>query len=388
MAHDSPFELRLSAAGSWVKCGAYPSMNRRPEAALLEEDGDHTVREEGIAMHWVAEMRAAARVSDFPEWVDVGSIAPNGVVITDELLDGALFYLDALDFEFGGGFAHELQLPAPSIHPKCGGTIDAVKVDFVHGRRPHVIVPDLKGGLENVEVFPNYQLFGYASAAIDHFGLTGQDVDVTLAIVQPRSFHRDGPVRKHVTTSSQLVRYWDEMRHAAAVAAGDFARAVAGRQCDRCNARTFCDVAIRAGQRALEIAGEPNVINLTPAAVDYELMRIEDARRMLEARYTALYAQAEHMSRNGQQLTHYDMAQGRGNLAWLSPEHEREAIAIADTMGVNIRKDERAKTPTQSAKLLDPKLIEHCSDRPRGKLKLTRIDANAAAKAFSHLGVE
>lgn len=385
MSDASPFDLRLSSAASWVRCYAYPMMNRRPETAVLETEGDHTVREEGTAMHWAAHSLGSNSVDP----VRVGDVAPNGVTITDELLDGAILHLDVLDAHQGATWTLEQpNMPATDIHPACGGTPDAYTAFLQNRPRPLIIVADLKGGFEPVEVFPNYQLFGYASAVTTHLGLQGVECDYKFIITQPRAYHRDGAVREFYTTTSQLEPYWQEMRFAARVAMGDHAHAVAGRQCNNCDARAHCEVAIRAGQRALDIAGEPNIVNLSPLAVDYQLMRLEDAKRIIEANITGMQALGAHMLRKGETLPHYAMQSGSGRLKWLDPDAERAAIAMGDMMGKNLRKPETAVTPTQAAKLLDPALLEAYRTRQRGEVKLVRFDANTAAKAFSHLGVK
>lgn len=383
MADASPFALRLSSAASWVACAAYPSMNRRPEATVIEEAGDTTVREEGTAMHWAAYCLATAQWD--VEQPKVGDVAPNGVVLTDELLDGALFYVDVLAL-YDVQWTLEQSLPAPEIHPQCGGSPDAFA--GIEGEMPRVIIPDLKGGFRIVDVFPNWQLIGYASAVLSHMNMHNVDCEIEFVIVQPRAFHRDGPVRRHVTTVAALRPYWDAMRMAASIAMGDYAGALAGSQCDDCNARSFCTIAHAAGMRALEISGEPDIQNLTAAAVDYELLRLEEAQRAIEARLTGLQAKAVHMMRKGEILPHWAMERGQGRLSYNSLDAEREAIAIAELLGKDIRKPQRAITPTQAGKLLDPALLETLTHRPRGEAKLVRFNSNTAAKAFSKLGVK
>jgi hypothetical protein len=377
---DSPFALRLSHAAHWVKCSAFPEMNRRPEAALLEGEADHTVREEGTAIHWVA-----ATLKEQIYTPTVGEVAPNGVIITDELMDAALFYLNVLDsMPVSEGWYIEAQnMPARRIHSQCGGTPDAFGL---YRAAPTIRVPDLKGGFVPVEVFPNWQLFGYLAAILDQFPeWEVPGVTVEFCIVQPRAFHKDGPVRKFSMPLLECYPYFETLRMAAHIAMGDYAKAIAGPQCDDCNARHACAVAHKASMRALEISGEPDMLDLTAAAVDYEMLRLEDAQRMLTARLTGLRAQATHMIRNGQSLPHWAMESGNGRLKWIDDEAERAAIAMGDLLGKNLRKRETAITPTQASKLMPADMLDTYARRERGEVKLVRFDSNVAVKAFSNL---
>lgn len=379
---DSPFELRLSHAAEWVRCAAFVRMNRTPQAAVLDDAADHTVREEGTAMHWVAQ----ALMHDAPDFpcFGVGAVAPNGVTITDELYDAAMFYCDVLD-SYGAQWNIEQQLAAPSIHPKCGGTPDAYCIGATQYHNV-LVVADLKGGYRPVDVFPNWQLIGYASAIVDaNRGALDDADEIEFIIVQPRAYHRNGPVRKHRMRIGELAPYIESLRMAAAIAMGDHARAVAGPQCDNCAPRASCSVCHAAGMRALEVAGEPDVHDLPVVALDYEMQRLEDAARMIEARLTGLQAQAVHLIRRGAVLPSYTMESGSGRLAWIDDTAEQSAIAMGDLLGKDIRKPAKAITPLQAMKQLPKEFVEQYARRNRGEQKLVRFDRNAAVKAFSHL---
>lgn len=380
---DSPYALRLSHAADWARCAAFVRMNRTPQAAIVEEAAPHVVREEGTAMHWVAQCIG----DSLPVFCGVGAVAPNGVTITDELLDGAEVFIAVLRSYELFPWRIEEQLQARRIHPTaCGGKPDAF------GRRvlrPRIVVPDLKGGFVPVEVFPNPQLIGYLAAILDTEPTWEQaDTEVEFVIVQPRAYHKDGAVRKHVMMLRDVYPYFAELREAAHRAMGENAPATSGPQCDNCAARASCSVAHAAAGRALEVAGEADVHDLPVAAIDYEMMRLEEAARMIEARLTGLQAQASHMIRRGITLPHYALESGAGRLNWLDDQAEQAAITIADLMGVDIRKPVKAATPTQAMQRLPKELLERYAQRKRGEVKLVRFDNNAAVKAFSHLTVK
>jgi hypothetical protein len=382
MAEASPFALRLSHAAHWVRCAAFVRMNRTPQAEVVDSAQDKTVTDEGTAMHWVAQMIAYGLYRD-------ESHAPNGVELTDELIDGAEFYLHKLR-EYGTGWQLEHQLAAPRIHAQCGGTPDAYALYEQPADGVHIRIADLKGGFRPVDVFPNWQLIGYLAAILDNNALCYDfdDFVVEFMIVQPRVYHVDGPARKHTMRIGDVRPYIESLSMAAHIAAGEHARAVAGPQCDDCAARASCSVCHAAGMRALEVAGEPDVHDLPAAAIDYEMQRLEDAQQLIEARLTGLRAQAMHLIRKGELFPHYALESGVGRLRWIDEQAEVSALAMGDLMGHNLRKPVKAITPTQAIKLMPREFIETYAQRSTTALKLVRFDKDKAVKAFSHLKLE
>lgn len=380
MSDTSPYPLRLSGAADWVRCAAWVGVNNTEQAALIEAAQDNTVREEGTAMHWIAEgiFQGLFNPAD--------THAPNGVELTDELVEGAQFYVDTLR-EYMIPWRIEEQLQARRIHPTaCGGKPDAYGHDLF---RPRIVQADLKGGRIPVEAFPNWQFIGYLAAILDaNPTWEVDDLEVEFVVVQPRAYHRMGPVRRHVMLAKDCAPYIEALRMAAHIAMGEHAKAVAGEQCDNCNGRASCNVALRAGARAIEISGEPDIHDLPIAALDYEMQRLEDAAAMIKARLTGLQAQATQLIRRGQVLPHYALESGVGRLKWLDEDAEAAALATGDLMGVDLRKPVKSITPTQAMQKLPKELLEQYAQRQRGEMKLVRFDSNAAVKAFSHLTVK
>jgi hypothetical protein len=380
MADASPYALRLSHAADWRACPAFVRMTNTPQAKVVEAAGDHTVREEGTAMHeaaqWMMLFNNLAAVS-------AGSVMKNGIVLTDELVDGAAFYVQTLQ-KLGTGWTIERQMSAHVIHAACGGTPDAYT--FRAASAPTIVLADLKGGYRPVEVYPNDQLFGYTACIIgEHPEYDSPDTVVEYHIIQPRAYHRNGPVRTHTMLLRDVYPYIVELRRRAAVAMGDNAQAVAGPQCDNCTGRASCSTAHDAGMRALEIAGEPDVQDLPIEAIDYELQRLEDAKRMIEARLTGLEAQATHMIRNGAQFPSFELGRSAGRLNWIDDECEAAALAMGDLMGLDLRKPTKAITPTQALQRMPKELLERYAQRKPGALKLQRFNGDTVTKAFAHL---
>lgn len=137
------FLLRPSAAGKWVRCAGYATLAAR----FPERTGDNTVRDEGTAGHWAAYELGNGRQAP--------SVAPNGVELTDEIMDGVNEYLAVLA-SWGAPVYMESSVQAISIHPtQCGGSVDAWAWDAA---KRILYVGDLKLGYRQVSAFENWQL--------------------------------------------------------------------------------------------------------------------------------------------------------------------------------------------------------------------------------------
>src|SRR5437868_4163827 len=76
--------LPPSGAGTWRHCAMWVAMNQ------IYPQPDTPESLEGNAAHWVfAEMLACRQVAE-------GHAAPNGVIVTDEMLEGAELVVDTL----------------------------------------------------------------------------------------------------------------------------------------------------------------------------------------------------------------------------------------------------------------------------------------------------
>lgn len=367
---DSPYDLRLSAAAQWARCAAYVSMNKhRPE---LQQDV--TVREEGTAMHWAAYEIAHGR--------PIGT-APNGVTLDDEMLDAVHTYLDELR-SWGVPVYMELPVHARRIHPSCGGTLD-VATGLIATPDGYLIkLGDFKGGFTPVDVYRNLQLVGYASGLLDALNVDGyleQSLTFEFVIVQPRVFKE--PQRWRVK-ATDLRPIWNMLSVAAERALAPNPVATSGQQCENCASRGVCETARYAALHALDVSREAQELELPPDQLNYELLRIEQAIDILQARRTGLEAHAVQFIRKGQHLPNYGLEPGRSNLKWKEEELER-VKTLARMLGVDITKPEQLITPTQAKAVFGKEyaaLIDSVAVRPPAALKLKRTSESKIAKAF------
>lgn len=373
----SRYSLRASFAGTWVKCWGAPKM-----AALYPEEPTPESRE-GEAAHWVAAQFARGQA------VRVGALAPNGETVTDEMLEGADMMIDTLEARAPLGVWHiEEELPAPDIHEQCGGSPDYWALTHENGR---VIlhVADYKYGHGFVEVFENWQLLTYASAIISHLVSTGvlgpgyeDGLDIELTVVQPRNYHRDGPVRSWRVPVLHLRAQFNILLASAREATRPEPRLAVGPHCKYCPARHACETLQRASLEACDTAGAAIPFDLTPAQIGGELRRLKYAQALLEARVDGLEVEALTKIRAGQPVPHFAAVQGKGRERWKAGAGA-EVIEIAGLLGIDIAKPREPITPKQAIKAgIDATVISAYSEIPAGEVKLVAVDTSTTRKLF------
>src|SRR5690242_15247620 len=113
----SPYRLRPSSAHRWVECFGSVAL----EAAYPQEEGESAA--EGTAGHWVGTEMIAGRDHA------IGTAAPNGVVVTEEMLEGAALLCEVahslIPFE---NMRIEREVSMARIHPENGGTPDVAGI--------------------------------------------------------------------------------------------------------------------------------------------------------------------------------------------------------------------------------------------------------------------
>ena len=371
MAETSPFELRASQAHQWVRCTGYVRM-----ASSAPDLGDTTIRDEGICFHWAALMVWLGHTVNVGQVVQLDGMQTR-VTIDGDMLDGIDEYLDHMR-AWGGKTHLEYSIAAPRIHASCGGTIDAWHFDIA---ALVLDVADAKWGFRFVDPYQNWQLLVYVCGLLDHLAIVDdRAVTVRMWIYQPRAYRRGGPWFKWEVNAALLRAHFNTLRNAAEEVLSPRARCITGEWCNSCNGRLGCDAFAEVAENALEVMREPIEHDLTPTQTDQQLVRVERAMDILEARQSALKARAEMYMRQGTQLQHYQLQGGTSRLQW-KPEILPALAAMEATQKVTLH-TRKPITPTQAKKLLDPAMVDALSTRPPAGLKVTRVDGDRAARIF------
>lgn len=278
-------------------------------------------------------------------------------------------------------FGTETQVLASSINDLCFGTLDC----FLYDRYTReLFIWDFKFGHGVVEVFENWQMICYVAGLFDELPIDGhedQRTTVHFRIIQPRAFHRDGPIREWSVPAWELRSYHRELRQNAAVALGNDSVTRSGNHCRYCPARHSCRAALDAGINFYELATEPTPLDLSPEAVGTQLAIVQRAHDQLGYVRTGLEEQAASLIRGGKNVPGFALEAGIGRETWKeSPESVK---TLGEMYGVDLDKHALV-TPSQARELgIDKDVITLYTERPRRGMKLVADDGTRAREIFS-----
>lgn len=374
--------LAPSSASVWAECpGSVVMQEQIPE---LPRDVDTGA--EGTAAHWMAaEVLGEPNSKAAQDYL--GTEAPNGVIITYEMIEAAQVYIqDVLNAAKGatGDLHVEYKVQARSIHPTDNwGTLDCA---LTCTKESLLIIWDLKYGWGIVSVYENLQLVNYAIGALEAINTLGNPMPehVELRVVQPRPYHPQGKIRKWRLPVADLKPYAAKLACAATEATGASPRTVAGDHCRYCSARYACDALNAAAYRAVEIAGTAVPMNLNGPQIGSQLSHLKQAEALLKARITGLEEQAVAAIRDGKPVNGWSLKPGQSRREWTKPVDE--VVALGTLMGVDISKP-GVMTPTQAIAAfkkagIKSDIINNYSQRKGSGFKLVADNKNRAEEVF------
>lgn len=361
------FPLSASAAPRWVACAGSVNL------CSLYPSEDTPKSLEGTAAHWVVSEALAGMTVPF------GAIAPSGIEVTEEMLEGADMYADNVlaVARLGGKLHVEKTMGCHTIHSDCGGTPDAW-----HHDAGNITVWDYKFGHGFVDVYENWQLIVYAAGILESLGVKDdQFFTFHFRIVQPRNYHRDGPIREWVVKAVDLRAHFNILRAAASAAwLRTDAQCTPSDQCDYCPGRRACEALQQTGFKGMDFASGSTPLELTNAALGTELTLLNHYLARMEARKTGLEEMAASEIKAGGIVPGFTLNSTAGRLGWTKPVDE--VIALGQMMGVDVSKP-GVITPTQAIKAgLPDTLVAGYAGRPAGGLKLAAADEGKARRIF------
>jgi hypothetical protein len=156
----------------------------------------------------------------------------------------------------------------------------------------------------------------------------------------------------------------------------------AGSQCMFCPARANCDTLAQAAGAVLEFAQRAQGIPVEGKAAAVELDLLDRGVDLLKARRSGLEAQLTAKLKAGEQVPYFALTPSYGRQAWA---HDTDTVlAVADALGVDVRKPVELLTPKQAAAAGMPDdLVEAYTTRPQTGMKLTRDMGANARRVFS-----
>lgn len=283
------------------------------------------------------------------------------------------------------GVEHQVHAPR-RIHSLSYGTVDCFLYDAV---THHLYIWDFKYGYGLVEVFQNWQLINYAAALFDEFnfnGLDDQTLTVHFRIIQPRAFHREGPIREWTVRGSDLRPDFNILKMNATKAVSNDATTRSGTHCRYCPARHACKTALDAGMQLYEVANKTTPLDLSAEALGTQYAIVKRAREQLEYLESGLEEELKSRLRAGERIPGFHMEPGRGRESWARPI--KEIRHLGELMGVALGKDE-VITPFQARKLgIDATIIDRYVEIPRRGNKLVTDDGSQVKRIFSTIGAK
>ena len=378
--------LPPSGAAYWQTCAAWPMMN----AMYPQDDSEDTLN--GMAAHWCWEPVLAEGLA-LPL---LGQIAPNGVAVTDEMLDGAELYIGVIERDLRNAHVPreelhiEERVAMPGIHAQNWGTPDTW---FYSPRESRLYQYEYKFGHDFVDAFENWQNVNYASGIIDvlaaRLGMPPAELDqrisVRITVVQPRNYDSAGPVRTWDVRGSDLRVYWNLLAGAAerAMEYPPVATPATTKQCKHCPGSHACGALQRQGYQAVHFARRITPAPLSAEAMAAELRALQDNAALLTARIAGLEAEAEARLRRGETVPGFGLEPTKGREAWKAPA--AQVAALGDVFGVQVRKDALI-TPAQArAAGLPEDVVAKMAGSPSRGMKLARVSQSSLEKAFGKL---
>jgi hypothetical protein len=212
--------------------------------------------------------------------------------------------------------------------------------------------------------------------------LDDQRLRVVMCIVQPRSYHRDGPVRMQKLIASDLRAYANVLIAAAERAMQANTECVPNPGCVNCPGRHACMALQNAALTALEQAYSSIPLVLDERAVADELKRLKDGAKKLEARIAGLETQAESLLRGGKVVPGWMLAPTFARERWRDGV-ESQVLTLGVLYGADLAKPRKPLSPAQARKLVGDKVVKMFSHTPSTGVRLTQIAPHEVLKKFS-----
>ena len=364
-----------SSSARRVQCPASTTLE-----AFYPQDGDEDSPEamEGVAAHWAVSEQLSGRL------VEVGQIAPNGIVLDLEMVqavDAVSDYVTRLLAPHGlrPSDGHvEQHVEIPRVHPLSWGTPDY----WIRLPTGAYFILDFKYGHRFVPEFENMQMVEYlAGITDDGTNDLEHNVPIVAVVAQPRSYSSKGALREWLTDRLALRPLINRASSAAHEALGPNPRAQVGPECRDCRARHACPALQAAAYDAMDEAKVVTPLVLQPTGLSLELRLARRAQELLEARISGLEAQAMAEIKRGGRVPGWWIQHAAGREKWKVPA--AQVIAVGSMMGLDLTKPVEPITPNQAReKGLDPTLVATLSTRPPGGAKLVEDDGSETRRIF------
>ncbi len=351
-------------------------------AASLPADNDPTARDEGIAAYWAAQELFNGHT------VQIDGKAPNGFVVSGEMIDHVNSYLAALDcgemevittFADPTGLRWRVNARADHIKydpSRVVGYINGGNGNVIEDCESHLIVDDFKYGWRIVEPEMNWALIGHAIGYCSARAI--RPALITLRIHQPRPHHPGGKLREWSFSFDDLMSFHAQID---ATLSNPSQELRTGSHCAKCHALPTCPAVRVASMNAVDASGLAFSDELPDEVLSFELDTLRRASDVVKTRLEALEELATYKIKNGQSIPNYAVQPRYGDSRFKTGI---DATMLKIMTGIDCAKVGTV-TPAEAkrrAKGNDAALaaLDTMIDRPMIGTKLIRVEADQAAR--------
>jgi hypothetical protein len=316
-------------------------------ALMMPESPPGDPAREGTCAAWVAQEVLTGVYPDAEAMI--GQSHENGWLVDLAMATEIQKYVNLVRSQ-GGEISVERSV---TLNQFIKGTPDAYAVIA----KDHTLkLTDLKYGYAPVEPFRNPQVSIYAGAIVRNLAARDIRIDrVELGIYQPRAWHPSGIHRTWVIRPEELMAFVHEIEDAGQAAQNPDAVPRAGAWCEYCPAASTCEANAQANYRIYEgIAGAVQR-HMTTIELAAELDFLERAEAMLNARMTAVTAEAEARVKRSEHIPGWHMERRAGQRRFTVGAEIIRALTGIDPekrVLVTPAELERKKVPAEILKLI------------------------------------
>ena len=326
--------------------------------------GDTTSRDEGTAAHWLAEQMFNGAPAH------AGLTAPNGYVITDDMVEHVSSYVSALDC---GEMEADTSYSGASWEVR--GRADHLKFREGGGDALHVLtIDDFKYGWRIVSPERNWTLISHAIGWCVRNQVKPDRI--VLRIHQPRPYHPDGSLREWSCTFEELMGFYSQIDERLSNPTDELVTGLD--QCAKCHALATCPSARVATMNAIDASMVGFADDLPKPVLTHQMETLRQAVTMIEARRDAIEELITHRITSGEVFDGYMLERSQGQRRWKAG---MTGSVLSMAAGVDLRKD-GVVTPAEAERRgVSKAAIAAITERPMLAPKLKAVDVNARAAA-------
>jgi hypothetical protein len=349
-------KFSASSSERWLNCAASIALS---EQAPPSVESKYAV--EGTDAHTVLEYTIKKKIADKKYPREMHTHAKDAI---KEILKRKLPHAEL--------FA-EMKVTLDFIHPEFGGTFDAAIVE--HFGRLHVFDYKYGAGVA-VDALDNSQMVTYGLGLAHKYDYNFEDA--CLTIIQPRAFHKKGPVRDWVLSIKELLKWRDKFHRAIELAESPKGKTkfAVGDWCRWCPAKVICPEQTTKALKQAQADFEPAINALTlpdPTKIDLATLgETIQALERLEFWIAEIRAYAFQTLERGGRVDGYKLVPKRGTRKWMDYERARAQARLK--FGYEAFSEPELLSPAQLDKL-DPEWVAaRCTNVSSGMTMVADTD--------------